>query len=181
MVHSRFPAGERQREAVVEVSVDEDVGDTVLLPRFLPCCPACSPVDHVVIVALVRIEKFIQSRVSEHGLGQHLCAYRYRHVFVRGRVVRPDTTFPAGQSTILPARRQPVDDYNHNTSDSDAEDGLSACFVNERPFLILCPARRLRRASAPARGLKSLQYVLNTGKNRVNSWHQTTPVVYLCW
>lgn len=32
MVHSRFPAGERQREAVVEISVDEDVGDTVLLP-----------------------------------------------------------------------------------------------------------------------------------------------------
>lgn len=140
-----------------------------------------SPVDHVVVVALVRIEKFIQSRVSEHGLGQHLCVYQYCHVFVRGRGIRPDFTLPAGQSTILPARRQLVDDYNHNTSDSDAEDGLLACFVNERPLLILCPARRLRRASAPARGLKSLQYVSNIGKNRVNGWHQTTPVVYLCW
>lgn len=37
-------------------------------PRFLPCCLARSPVDHVVVVALERIEKFIQSCVSEHGL-----------------------------------------------------------------------------------------------------------------
>ena len=110
------------------VHVHEDVGDTILLPRFLPCCLARFPVDHVVVVALERIEKFIQSRVSEHGLGQHLCAYLYRYVFIRGRSVRPDSTLPAGQFIILPARHLPVDDHYHNTSDSDAEYGLSACF-----------------------------------------------------
>lgn len=96
MVHSRLPAGECQREAVVEVSVHEDVGDAVLLPRLLPCCLARSSVDHVVVVELERIEKFIQSRVSEHGLGQHLCAYLYRYVFVRGRSVRPDPALSVG-------------------------------------------------------------------------------------
>ena len=120
-VHSHFPAGECQREAVVEVSVHEDVGDAVHLPRFLPCCLARSPVDHVVVVALERIEKFIQSRVSEHGLGQYLYVYRYRHLVVRSRCAGPDPALPAGQSTILPARRQPADDHNHSTSDSDAE------------------------------------------------------------
>ena len=52
MVHRLFPAGERQREAVVEIRVHEDVGNTVLLAGLLPVVQRVPQVDHVVVIAL---------------------------------------------------------------------------------------------------------------------------------
>ena len=102
--------------------------------------------------------------------------------FWRGRYAGPDPALPAGQSIILPAKRQQADDHNHNTSDSDAEDGLSACFglvtkMNERPLLIPCPAHRSRRASAPALSLKTPQYVSNSGSQKI----KLTPNTVRAW
>ena len=50
MVHGRFPAGEYQREAALEVRVHEDVGDTVFLAGLLPIVQYV-PHDLVVVVA----------------------------------------------------------------------------------------------------------------------------------
>ena len=151
---------------------------------FFRGCLARSPVDHVVVVALDRIEKFIQSRVSEHGLGQHLYAYRYRHVVVRSRCAGPDPALPAGQSIILPANANPPTTttiVRRIPMQNMAFQFVSVTNINERQLLFSCPAHRSRGALAPVRGLKLLQYVPNSCKNRAYYWHQTTPVVYLCW
>ena len=63
------------------------------------------------------------------GLSQHLGPYGHRHIVVRGRYPGPNPALPAGQSIILPAKHEQAEDRNSNTSDSDVEDGLSACFV----------------------------------------------------
>lgn len=147
-------------------------------------CPACSPVDHVVVVALERIEKFTQACVSEHSLGQYLYVFGIVISSFGVGVPVPILLFLRDNPPSFPSDANPPTTTTivHRISMQNmAFRSVSVTNINERQLLFSCPAHRSRGALAPARGLKLLQYVPNSGKNRAYDWHQTTPVVYLCW